>query len=132
MTLEHRLLKLEFKIKVNSKQAGCDISLFIVLTEEQRESSFDTDTHRPSNNEIEKQLKQLKDSGRCQDCRGSCAIDWAPDGFKNHTLMGESCSSASAPKIFAMFCANSEIPGLTRRIMNGERTRSNDNFRSLN
>jgi hypothetical protein len=123
MTLERRLQQLELKIKLNSKQPGCDITLFIVVPEEMQQSGpFDTDTYRPTDEEIENYLSQLKDSGQCRDCKGSCAIDWAPDGFKNHTLTGERSFSSPVPKINWMFCANAEIPILTRRIMNGERT----------
>jgi hypothetical protein len=83
---------------------------------------FNSETYRPAEGELEKYLKQLKESGECQNCKGSCAIDWSPDGFNNHTLSGERSSSTIEPKISTMFCANAETPGLTRRLMNGERT----------
>ena len=53
---------------------------------------------------------------------GLCTVDLVPDGFKNHTLTGERSSSGPIPNILTMFCADAEIPALTRRIMNGERT----------
>ena len=120
MKLDHRLQCLELKFK--PKQSGCNLTLFIVIPEGARNAAFDTDAYRPADTEVERYLKHLKDSGQCRDCKGSCAIDWAPDGFKNHTLTGERSSSSPEPKILTMFCANAEIPVLTRRIMNGERT----------
>ncbi len=122
MTLGRRLQQLELKIKLNSKQPGCDVTLFIVVPEEMQSGPFDTDAYRPTDDEVEKYLKHLKDGGQCRNCKGSCAIDWAPDGFKNHTLTGECSSSSSTPKISVMYCADAEIPVLTRRIMDGERT----------
>jgi hypothetical protein len=121
MQLSSRLQQLELKIKLNSKQPGCDISLFIVIPEASRNAPFDTDTYRPTEAEIEKYLKSLKDSGQCRDCKGSCAIDWSPDGFKNHTIMGESSSSSPTPKISRMYCANAETPELLRQLHSGGR-----------
>ena len=122
MTLGRRLLQLELRIKLNSKQPGCDITLFIVMPEGPHDTPFDYASYRPNEDEIEKYLKYLKDSGQCRDCVGSCAIDWAAEGFMNHTLTGERRSSSPEPNILTMFCADAEIPVLTRRIMNGERT----------
>ena len=121
MQLSSRLQQLELKIKFNSKQPGCDITLFIVIPEGPHETPFDYASYRPTEDEIENDLKSLKDTGQCRDCVGSCAIDWAPDGFNNHTLIGEPSSSSPEPNILTMFCANAEIPVLTRRLMNGER-----------
>lgn len=121
MSLGRRLQQLELKTKLNSKQPGCDVSLFIVIPEELKHGQFDSNTYRPTAEELEKFLKYLKANGHCRDCKGSCAVDWAPDGFKNHTLLGERSSLSPTPKIFTMFCANAEIPVLTRRLMNGER-----------
>ena len=120
MTLGRRLLQLELRIKLSSKQPGCNPTLFIVIPEEFMDRHFDSSTYRPAEEEIEKYLNYLKDIGQCRDCVGSCAIDWAPDGFSNHMLTGERSSSSPEPNILTMFCANAEIPVLTRRIMNGE------------
>ena len=122
MTLGRRLLQLELRIKLNSKQPGCNPTLFVVIPEELRDSHFDSNTYKPVEGAIERYLIELKESGQCRDCVGSCAIDWARDGFMNHTLTGERRSSSPEPNILTMFCANAEIPVLTRRIMNGERT----------
>jgi hypothetical protein len=124
MRLERRLLQLELNIKSNSKQPGCNISLFIVVPQEQQRAHFESDPCKPGEEELENFLKYLKGSGQCQDCLGSCALDWEPSGFNNHSLTGicSSASSTSTPKIFTMYCADAEIPVLTRRIMNGERT----------
>ena len=122
MTLGRRLLQLELRIKLNSKQPGCNPTLFVVIPEELRDSHFDSNTYKPVEGAIERYLIELKESGQCRDCVGSCGIDWAPEGFRNHTLTGAHSSSSSEPQILTMFCANAEIPVLTRRIMNGERT----------
>ena len=119
MRLEHRLQCLELKFV--TKQPGCNVELFIVMPEEMQKGYFDCDSYRPAAGEIENYLKHLKDSGQCRGCKGSCAIDWSPDGFKNHTLGGERSSSSPEPKIITMFCADAEIPVLCRRIMNGGR-----------
>ena len=118
MKIEHRLQCLELKFV--AKQPGCNPTLFIVVPQERQNCPFNSDSYRPTNDETEKYLKFLKDNGQCQDCKGACAIDWAPDGFRNHTLAGERSSSSSEPRIFWMFCADAEIPILTRRIMKGE------------
>ena len=120
MTLARRLQQLELNLK--TKLPGCNPTLFIVVPGEMQQGPFDTDAYRPTDGEIEEYLKHLKDGRQCRDCKGSCAVDWAPDGFKNHTLTGERSSSSSTPKISVMYCADAEIPVLTRRIMNGERT----------
>ena len=119
MKLEHRLQYLELKFV--AKQSGCNPTLFIVVPEEMQNGSFDHDSYRPAVDEIEKYLKQLKATGQCQGCKGSCAIDWSPDGFVNHTLAGEGSSSSPGPKINYMFCADAEIPVLCRRLTNGGR-----------
>ena len=119
MKLEHRLQSLELKFV--SKKPGCNPTLFIVVPEDMLNGPFDSDTYRPTAYDIEKYLKQLKDTGECQGCKGSCAIDWSPDGFVNHTIGGEGSSSSPGLKINYMFCANAEIPVLCRRIMNGGR-----------
>jgi len=119
MRLEHRLQCLELKLA--TKQSGCNPTLFIVVPEELQNKLFDLDSYRPSTDEIEKYLKQLKDSGQCSDCKGSCVIDWFPDGFKNHTLAGLGMSSSPEHKIHFMFCANTEIPVLCRQLINGRR-----------
>ena len=128
MKLDQRLRVLESQFQF--KRPGCDVTLFIVVPEEflslpediSSYQPFNSDTYRPSDSELEKHLKQLKDSGQCRDCKGSCAIDWDPERFTNHTLCGEHTSSSLEPKIFTMFCADAETPVLTRKIMNGERT----------
>ena len=96
-----------------------------MVPEDRRDGYFDSDSYRPSNIEIEIFLKKLKDSGQCRDCKGSCAIDWSPEGFNNHTIGGERISSSPGPNIFWMFCADAEIPILCRRIMNGGRETHN-------
>ena len=122
MTLSRRLQQLELKIKLKTKQPGCYIELFIVMPEEMQKGYFDRDSYRPANGETENYLKHLKDSGQCRGCKGSCAIDWAPYGFKHHTPGGERNYSSPEPYIFTMFCADAEIPVLCSIIMNGERT----------
>lgn len=62
MTISRRLQQLELKIKLNSKQPGCDITLFIVMPEGLHDSLFDSTSYRPTEDEIEKYLKYLKDS----------------------------------------------------------------------
>jgi hypothetical protein len=119
MRLEHRLQTLELKFV--TKKAGCNPTLYIVVPEEMQNGSFDSNSFRPTNDDIEKYLKQLKYGGQCQGCKGSCAIDWAPVGFSNHTIGGENHSSSREPKISWMFCANAGIPVLTRQLMNGGR-----------
>jgi hypothetical protein len=92
MRLEHRLQSLE--LKWVAQKPGCNVTLFIVVPEDCKNSYFDADTYRPSALEIEIFLKKLKDGGECRDCKGSCSIDWSPDVFTNHTVSGE-CSSSS-------------------------------------
>ena len=120
MRLEYRLQCLELKFV--TKQPGCNVTLFIVVPESCQSGSFDSDSYRPTSDEIEKYLKQFKDDGQCRGCEGSCAIDWSPHGFKNHSLSGEGGSSSPEPKISYMFCANAKIPVLCRQVMNGKRT----------
>lgn len=119
MNLEHRLQNLELKFVV--KRPGCNPTLFIVVPKEMQNGFFNSDSYRPDADTIEKYLNFLKDTDQCRDCKGSCAIDWSPDGFKNHTISGECVSSSPNPKIKYMFCVDAEIPVLTRRLMNGER-----------
>ena len=119
MKLEHRLQCLE--LKWVTQKPGCNPTLFIVIPEGSQHIHFDCNSYGPASDEIEKYIKQLNDTGQCQDCKGSCVIDWSPDGFVNHTLSGEGRSSSPEPKISYMFCANSEIPVLCRRLMSGGR-----------
>ena len=49
------------------------------------------------------------------------AIDWSPDGFKNHTTGGYGSSLSPEAKVRYMLCANAEIPVLCRQFMNGSR-----------
>ena len=97
MKMEHRLQNLELKFVTT--RPGCNVILFIVVPEECQQGPFDSDSYRPSSEEIEKYLEQLKATGQCRGCKGSCAIDWSPDGFVNHTLAGEGSSSSPGPKI---------------------------------
>ena len=120
MKLKHRLQYLELKFV--TKQPGCNPTLFIVVPEGMQNCSFDSVSYRPTAATIEKYLKNLKYNGQCLDCKGSCAIDWSPDGFKNHTLGGECGSLSPQPKISWMFCTDSEVPVLCRGIIKGERT----------
>jgi hypothetical protein len=120
MKLEHRLQRLELEIKI--KRPGCSPTLFIVVPDTSRTGLFDADAYGPTDGEIEEYLSYLKDGGRCGGCLGSCAIDWSPDRFTNHTLTGAQSSSSPEPKISRMYCANTQIPILTRRLTNGERT----------
>ena len=91
MKLEHRLQTLELKFV--TKKAGCNPTLYIVIPGDCQSGAFDHDSYRPAIGEIEKYLKQLKDTGHCKECKGSCAIDWVPVGFSNHTIAGENhCS----------------------------------------
>ena len=119
MKMEHRLQCLE--LKYVTKQLGCNVTLFIVVPEDRKNGYFDSDSYRPDNSEIEKYLKNLKENGHCRGCKGSCAIDWSPDGFVNHTIGGAGNSFSPEPKVHFMFCADAEIPILCRRLMNGGR-----------
>ncbi|MFY9813111.1 MAG: hypothetical protein WCC72_10080 [Dehalococcoidales bacterium] len=119
MRLEHRLQYLE--LKWVKEKPGCNVTLFIAVPQDCQDGTFDSDTYRPSNVEIEIFLKKLKDDGACRDCKGACSIDWSPDGFNNHTISGECNSSSPEPKISLMFCADGEIPVLCRSIMDGGR-----------
>ena len=119
MKLEHRLQYLELKFV--SKKPGCNPTLFIVVPEDMRNGTFDSASYRPSDDTIEKYIKTVKGDGYCRECRGSCAIDWSPEGFMNHTLAGVGSSSSPEPMIHYMFCADAEIPVLTRKLMNGGR-----------
>lgn len=120
MTLARRLQLLESKLE--TKKPGCNPTVFIVIPQERPPGRFDTSSYRPSDDEVGKYLKHLKDGGQCRDCKGSCAIDWAPDGFKNHTLTGECSSSSPDPSIFWMYCAEAETPVLMRKVVNREGT----------
>jgi hypothetical protein len=122
MRLEHRLQSLE--LKWIAQTPGCNVTLFIIVPQDCQDGPFDSDTYRPSSVEIEIFLKKLKDGGQCWNCKGSCSIDWSPDGFKNHTLGGAHLASAPGPKLLLMFCADAEIPVLCRHIMNGGRDRN--------
>ena len=119
MRLEPRLQCLELKFV--TKQPGCNVTLFIAVPEDRQNRLFDSDSYRPSADEIETYLKQLKNNDQCQDCKGSCAIDWSPEGFKNHTLSGKRSSYSPEHKIHFMFCADAEIPVLCRQLINGGR-----------
>jgi hypothetical protein len=119
MRLEHRLRYLE--LKWATEKLGCNVTLFIVVPEDRKNEVFDSDSYRPTSVEIELFLKKLKDGGECRGCKGSCSIDWSPDGFKNHMISGAGPTSFSEHKVHLMFCADAEIPILCRHIMNGER-----------
>ena len=120
MRMEHRLQCLE--LKWLTQKPGCNVTLFIVVPEDCKNGYFDSDSYRPSSEEIEKYVKQLKDGGKCQGCKGSCAIEWTPAGFVNHTIGGAGNSFSPKPKVHFIFCADAEIPVLCRRLINGERT----------
>ena len=64
MKMEHRLQNLELKFVTT--QSGCSVTLFIVVPESCRDKPFDSDSYRPSSEEIQKYLKQLKDGGQCR------------------------------------------------------------------
>ena len=115
MRLEHRLQSLELKFV--TKHPGCNVTLFIVIPEDRRDSAFDRASYQPTRDEIGKYLKQLKDHGQCRDCEGACSIDWSPEGFKNHTLGGGHTSSYPGPNLLMMFCANADIPLLCRQLI---------------
>jgi hypothetical protein len=122
MTLVRRLQKLELEFLPKAKVVGCNPTVFIVVPENMQEGAFDSDSYKPPQDEVEEYLAQLKDRGLCRDCTGSCGIDWSPSGFTNFSHVGESSSLTGERHIHLMFCANAEIPELTRRVMNGERT----------
>jgi hypothetical protein len=122
MKLERRLQQLELTIKLNFKQPGCNITLFIAVPEELQQTCFDSDSYKPAEGELVWYLKYIRENGLCRDCKGSCSVEWTPDGFENHTLSREHSSSSSESKTSFMYCADAEIPVLSRRIMNGERT----------
>jgi hypothetical protein len=103
------------------RQPGCNVTLFIVVPEDRKDGSFDSSSYQPTRDKIDKFLKQLKDSSQCQDCEGSCSIDWSPEGFKNHTLGGARFSTSPSPNLLTMFCADVEIPVLCRQIVRGTR-----------
>ncbi|MGA9047685.1 MAG: hypothetical protein WB588_01705 [Dehalococcoidia bacterium] len=121
MTLNRRIQRLEDTVK--PKPVGCNPAVLIVRYEDEESGhQVKTDSCEPTHEEIEKHLKHMKDSGQCQDCLGSCALDWGPGGFANHKLTGERSSSSSSPNILVISCTSEEARELTRRIMNGERT----------
>ena len=122
MNLTRRLKNLEINIRESFPQTGCNVTLFIVIPEDKKGGCFDSDTYKPTQEEIDKYLKYLKESAQCRDCKGSCALDWEPVGFKNHTIIGENANSSPAPIINWMYCAHAGTPALVRRLMNGERT----------
>jgi hypothetical protein len=119
MKLEHRLQDLELKFV--AQHAGCNPTLFIVMPEDRKDGSFDSSSYQPTRDEIQTYLKQLKINSQCRGCKGTCSIDWSPDGFKNHTLGGAHYSSSPGPNLFMMFCADAEIPVLCRQLVNGGR-----------
>jgi len=98
-----------------------------MVPEDRQNGYFDSDSYRPGNDEIEKYIKKLKHGEQRRDYKGSCTIDWSPDGFTNHMISGECSSSSDEPKISLMFCADAEIPVLCRCIMNGGREPVSDN-----
>jgi hypothetical protein len=114
MNLDKRLRLLE--VKIQSKQPGCNPTLFIVRAGDSQADSFETGTYKPADDEVEKYLKHLKDSGKCRYCKGSCAIDYASNEFKNHTLSGGMGFLSSGPKVSLNYCANSQTPELLRRL----------------
>lgn|GEM_PF-528139 len=121
LTLNRRIQRLEDTVK--PKPAGCNPAVLIVRYEDEEFGhSGQTDSCEPTHEEIEQYLKHLKNSGQCQVCLGSCALDWGPDGFTNHKLTGERGSSSSAPNILVISCTSDEARELTRRLMNGEGT----------
>lgn len=122
MRLEHRLQDLE--LKWIAQKQGCNVTLFIVVPPDCQDGTFDSDSYRPSAAEIEIFLKKLKNGGQCRDCKGSCAIDWSPEGFNNQTIGGQGSSSSPESKINYMFCADAEIPVLCRRLINRGRESS--------
>lgn len=116
--LDNRLKKLE--LKFITKETGCNPTLLIVIPEEMQQSFFESDTYKPAEGEIGKYLESLKDTGQCQGCKGSCAIDWDMDGFKNHAIIG--ASSSPSGELTVIYVVNDETAQLTRRIMAGEGT----------
>ena len=61
MRLEHRLQYLE--LKWVKEKPGCNVTLFIAVPQDCQDGTFDSDSYRPSNVEIEIFLKKLKDDG---------------------------------------------------------------------
>ena len=114
MNLDKRLKLLE--VKIQPKQPGCNPTLFIVIPESAQVAAFDTGNYSPADDELEKYLKYLKESGECRNCKGSCAIDYASKEFKNHTLLGERGFLSSGPRIRLNYCANAKTPELLRRL----------------
>ncbi len=121
MTLNRRIQQLEVTVK--PKPIGCNPAVLIVRYEDEEFAHpGQTDSCEPTHEEIEQYLKHLKDSGQCQGCLGSCALDWGPGGFTNHKLTGGGSSSASSPHILVISCTSAEARELTRRILDGEGT----------
>ena len=116
MTLNRRIRLLETIVK--PEPIGCHPAVIILRYEDTDES----ESCGPSHEEIEEQVKRLKDSGQCLGCRGSCAMDWDTGGFTNHKLTGERSSSSSSPKILTISVTSAEARELTRQLMNGEGT----------
>ena len=67
MRLDRRIQQLELKMKSNSKEHGCDVSLFIVIPGELQQGHFDHDSYRPTDEEVKEYLKHLKESGQCRE-----------------------------------------------------------------
>ena len=121
MKLNRRIERLEGM--VIPKPAGCNPAVLIVRWEDEESVHLHKyDSCEPTHEEIEQYLKYMKDSGQCQGCLGSCALDWAPGGFTNHKLTGERNSSSSSPTILVISCTSAEARILTRRLLNGEGT----------
>lgn len=122
MNLNQRIQKIEIKIKTSVKLPGCEVTIFVIIPQDKKQTPFNTDTYKPTDEDVSQYLQWMKASGQCQDCRGSCALDWAPAGFTHHTLTGERNSSSPVPKISLMHCVDAETGELMRRLMKGERT----------
>jgi hypothetical protein len=116
MTLNRRIRLLEAIVK--PEPIGCHPAVLILRYEDTDKS----ESCGPSHEEIEEHVKHLNDSGQCLGCRGSCAIDWGPDGFTNHQFTGDHSSSSGLPKMFIISVTSERARELTRRLLNGEGT----------
>jgi hypothetical protein len=106
--IERRIEKIQ--LQIDTHQPGCAMSILIVIPEDARDKPFDTSSYAPSDEAIKEAISALRQSGKCQGCRGTCAQDWSPAGFTNHTL-----AFGGPPIIY--YCSDPEMPVFMRQMV---------------